>query len=41
MFDRGWMTHGELESNIGQWVYIGQIIPFAHHFLSQLCFLMQ
>ncbi len=41
MVDHGWMTHGELESNIGQWVHIGQIIPFVHHFLSQLCFLMQ
>jgi hypothetical protein len=41
MFNHGWTTHGELESNIGQWVHIGQIIPFIHHFLSQLCFLMQ
>jgi hypothetical protein len=41
MFHRGWTTHGELESNIGQWIHIGQIIPFVHHFLSRLCFLMQ
>jgi hypothetical protein len=41
MFDHGWTTHKELKSNIGRWVHIGQIIPFVHHFLSRLCFLMQ
>jgi hypothetical protein len=27
--------------NIGQWVHLSQIIPFIHHFLSRLCFLLQ
>jgi hypothetical protein len=41
MLKRGWMTHGELESNIRRWVHMAQIIPFAHNFLSQICFLMK
>jgi hypothetical protein len=41
MLKRGWTTHGELESNIGQWVHMAQIIPFVHHFLSRICFLMK
>jgi hypothetical protein len=41
MLQRGWTSKGELESNIGQWVHLGQIIPTVHHFLSRLRFLKQ
>jgi hypothetical protein len=41
MLDQGWTSKGELKMNIGQWVHLGQIIPFIHHFLSRLCFLLQ
>ncbi len=41
MLQRGWTSKGELESNIGRWVHLGQIIPTVHHFLSRLCFLKQ
>jgi hypothetical protein len=41
MLQRGWTSKGELESNIGRWVHLGQIIPIVHHFLSRLCFLKQ
>jgi hypothetical protein len=39
MLKQGWTTHGELESHIGQWVHMAQIIPFVHHFLSRIRFL--
>ena len=38
MLQRGWTSTGKLESNIGQWVQLGQIVPTVHHFLSRLCF---
>jgi hypothetical protein len=41
MLQRGWTSEGELESNIGRWVHLGQIIPTVHHFLSRLHFLKQ
>ena len=41
MLERGWTTHGKLESNIGRWVHMVQIIPFVHHFLSQIHFMMK
>jgi hypothetical protein len=41
MLNRSWTLKGELKMNIGQWVNLGQIIPFIHHFLSRLCFLLQ
>jgi hypothetical protein len=41
MLQRGWTSKGELESNIGRWVHLGQIIPTGHHFLSRLRFLKQ
>jgi hypothetical protein len=40
IIDRGWMSKGELETNIGCWVHLEQVIPFTHHFLSRLCFLL-
>ncbi len=39
--DRGWTSKGELETNIGCWVHLEQVIPFIHHFLSRLRFLLQ
>ena len=36
MLERGWTSKAELETNIGRWVHLGQIIPFIHHFLSRL-----
>ena len=41
MLQRGWTSKGELESNIGRWVHLGQIIPTVHQFPSRLCFLKQ
>jgi hypothetical protein len=41
MLQRGWTSKGELESNIGRWVHLEQIIPTVHHFLSRLRFLKQ
>ncbi len=41
MMDRGWTSKGELETIIGRWVHLGQIIPTIHHFLSRLRFLKQ
>ena len=41
MMDQGWTSKGELETNIGRWVHLGQIIPTIHHFLSRLRFLKQ
>ena len=41
MLKRGWISKGELETNIGRWVHLGQIIPTIHHFLSRLRFLKQ
>jgi hypothetical protein len=40
MMGRGWTSKGELETNIGRWVHLGQITyPPVHHFLCRLCFL--
>jgi hypothetical protein len=39
IIDRGWTSKGELETNIGRWVHLGQIIPPVHHFLSRLRYL--
>jgi len=41
MLKRGCTSKGELETNIGRWVHLGQIIPTVHHFLSRLHFLKQ
>ena len=41
MLQRGWTSKGDLESNIGRWVHLGQIIPTVHHFHSRLRFLKQ
>jgi hypothetical protein len=41
MLQRGWTSKGELDSNIGHWVHLGQILPTVHHFLIRLCFLKQ
>jgi hypothetical protein len=41
MLKRGWTPKGKLETNIGQWVHLGQIVPTVHHFLSRLRFLKQ
>jgi hypothetical protein len=41
MMDQGWTSKGELETNIGPWVHLGQSIPTVHHFLSRLRFLKQ
>ena len=41
MLKHGWTSKTELEQNIGRWVHLGQIIPFIHHFLSRLRFLLQ
>jgi hypothetical protein len=34
------MSKGELETNIRRLVHLGQVIPFIHHFLSRLRFLL-
>ncbi len=41
MIKRGWTSKAELETNIGRWVHLGQILPFIHHFLSRLRFLLR
>jgi hypothetical protein len=41
MLKQGWTSKGELETNIGRWVHLGQIVPTVHHFLSRLRFLKQ
>ena len=41
MLKRGCTSHGEMETNIGRWVHLGQIVPTVHHFLSRLRFLKQ
>ena len=41
MIERGWTSKAELESNIGRWVHLGQILPQIHHFLSRLRFLLK
>ena len=41
MLKRGWTSKVELETNIGRWVHLGQIVPTIHHFLSRLHFLKQ
>jgi hypothetical protein len=38
--DWGWTSKGELETNIGCWVHLEQVIPFIHHFLSRLHLLL-
>jgi hypothetical protein len=40
MIKQGWTSKAELETNIGRWVHLGQILPFIHHFLSRLRFLL-
>jgi hypothetical protein len=40
MIKRGWTSKAELKTNIGRWVHLGQVLPFIHHFLSMLCFLL-
>jgi hypothetical protein len=41
ILDHGWTSKRELKMNIRRWVPLGQIIPFIHHFLSRLHFLLQ
>ncbi len=41
MLERSWTNHNELETNVGRWVHMAQIIPFVHHFLSRIRFLMK
>jgi hypothetical protein len=41
MLKQGYTSKGELETNIGRWVHLGQIIPTVHHFLSRMRFLKQ
>jgi hypothetical protein len=36
-----WTSKGELETNIGRWVHLGQIVLPVHHFLSRLRYLKQ
>jgi hypothetical protein len=40
MINWGWTSKGELETNIGCWVNLGQVIPFIHPFLCRLRFLL-
>jgi hypothetical protein len=41
MIEHGWTSKAELEMNIGQWVHLSQVLPFIHHFLSRLRFLLR
>jgi hypothetical protein len=41
IIDQGWTSKRELETNIGRWVHLGQIVPPVHHFLSRLRYLKQ
>jgi hypothetical protein len=41
MIEWGWTSKAELETNIRRWVHLGQILPFIHHFLSRLRFLLR
>ncbi len=41
MIERGWTSKAELKMNIDRWVHLGQILPFIHHFLSRLRFLLR
>ncbi len=40
MIKHGWTSKAEVKTNIGRWVHLGQMLPFIHHFLSRLCFLL-
>jgi hypothetical protein len=40
MINWGWTSKGELETNIGCWVNLRQVILFIHLFLSRLRFLL-
>ncbi len=41
IINHGWTSKGELETNLGRWVHLGQIVPPVHHFLSRLRYLKQ
>jgi hypothetical protein len=41
MLSRGWTSSGEIKTNIGQFVHLGQIVLTVHHFLSRLHFQKQ
>jgi hypothetical protein len=41
MIERGWTSKAELKTNIGRWVHLGQVLPFIHHFLNRLHFLLR
>jgi hypothetical protein len=41
IINHGWTSKGELETTIGRWVHLGQIVPPVHHFLSRLRYLKQ
>ncbi len=41
IINRGWTSKREMETNIGRWVHLGQIVPPVHHFLGRLRYLKQ
>jgi hypothetical protein len=41
MVERGWTSKQELETNIGRWTHLGNVIPHIHHFHSRLRFLLK
>jgi hypothetical protein len=41
MIERGWTSKAELESNMGRWTHLGNVVPHIFHFLSRLCLLLK
>ena len=41
MIERGWTSKAELESNMGRWTHLGNVVPHIFHFLSRLRLLLR
>jgi hypothetical protein len=41
MIERGWTWKAELESNMGRWTHLGNVVPHIFHFLSRLRLLLR
>ncbi len=41
MIERGWTSKAELESNMGRWTHLSNVVPHIFHFLSRLRLLLK
>jgi len=41
MIERGWMSKVKLESNMGRWTHLGNVVPHIFHFFSRLRLLLK